>query len=204
LLQTLGLLDLISGELRSSDVPLSHRFFVGLLSGAIWKRKVIIMCKCGWYLRFHCSPGAVGRSLLAERGLQPITSPLAVVSVMPRKSIGALGSRLKRPMTVGGWTRTYIRVKGKVGFCIIPGLVDFGAVPVNDRHNFFSGQKKAMQQRLSAFLAKSLGREKPSGRRGVINYRQSTRLSTRHCRGSKPQGEFWPTIATKPPAVLSI
>src|SRR5258708_31379984 len=74
----------------------------------------VILLAVGWYLRFSLSCRDV-EELLAERGACTlITSRCGDgYSVTPRKWNDVCARDSTQPTTVGGWTLTYIRVKGK-------------------------------------------------------------------------------------------
>jgi transposase, IS6 family len=75
----------------------------------------VILLAVGWYLRFSLSYRDV-EELLAERGLlvDHVTVWRWVQSYAPTNKFSTVCARgSNRPMTVGGWTLTYIRVKGK-------------------------------------------------------------------------------------------
>jgi transposase, IS6 family len=72
----------------------------------------VILLAVGWYLRFSLSYRDV-EELLAERGLLVDHVTVWRCSVTPRKWNDVCARDSNRPPTVGGWTLTYIRVKGK-------------------------------------------------------------------------------------------
>ena len=111
----------------------------------------VILLAVGWYLRFSLSYRDV-EELLAERGLHAdhVTVWRWVQRYAPEwNDVCARGSN--RPATVGGWTLTYIRVKGKWRYLYL--AVDSTGATLD-----FLLSAKQDAAAAKRFLAKALGR----------------------------------------------
>ena len=92
-------------------------FCVPSISGLFkWRQfePEVILLAVDWYLRFSLSYRDVEGLLAWSGACTPITSRCGDgYSVTPRKWNDVCAVDSKQPATVGGWTLTYIRVKGK-------------------------------------------------------------------------------------------